>query len=253
MANKKLSIIIILIIIETVVVAAGPKVFHTYKIDWKPGVRKTIDPARDHHFKIGDSIQFYYPATAGKYNVIEVDQNGFENCIVPPAAKVLDSGNDYIKLEATGKRWFICGVGELCKNDDVKVEIEVKPKENNEFKVGSDKGWRPKVNYKAWAEDLDIFNIGDYLVFKYKQGKHNVIQVDESGFKQCIVPPDQSKALTSGNDRVLLKEAGRVWFISGIGKDCENGMKVSVDVRTPDGEKLKAPALQGGRKLVPAT
>lgn len=80
-----------------------------------------------------------------------------------------------------------------------------------------------------------------------------MFQVDESAYKQCIIPPID-KAHTSGRDYIKLEAPGEAWFISGVGKDCENGMKLFINVM-PAVEQPKPPGfeLQGGRKLVPQT
>ncbi|KAI3694448.1 hypothetical protein L1987_77413 [Smallanthus sonchifolius] len=154
-------------------------------------------------------VAFIYPP--GEHNVIEVDKEAFDNCIVPPAAKVLTSGQDNIKLDAPGTRWFICGIGQHCKEHGMKIQIDVSPPHNfKNFDVGSEKGWTTNVDYQAWAAG-EIFDVGDKL-----------------------------------------DAPGGIRFISGIGKDCENGMKLFIKVKDSD-EKPKPSELQGGRKLVPAS
>nr|XP_043607458.1 blue copper protein 1a-like [Erigeron canadensis] len=98
----------------------------------------------------------------------------------------------------------------------------------------------------AWTEGKE-FDIGDKLVFKYPKGKHNVFRVGEQAWNECIIPPE-NEALATGNDEVTLDTAGGVGFISGVGQDCKNGMRLLVNVICPYA-KPKQP-VQGARKLV---
>ncbi|KAF8403448.1 hypothetical protein HHK36_011552 [Tetracentron sinense] len=75
-----------------------------------------------------------------------------------------------------------------------------------EYVVGDESGWTIKFNYQAWAKDKQLL-VGDKLVyfdnavFKYPIGVHNVFRVNETGFKECSVPP-ANEALSTGNDEI---------------------------------------------------
>ncbi|KAD5317443.1 hypothetical protein R6Q59_032779 [Mikania micrantha] len=247
MGSKTLCIFIF-ILIQTIAIAiaqaAGTP--RTIEVLWRFNVLTDFPASAAHHgeFQVGDELLFKY--LPGKHNVIEVDKNGFENCIVPPAAKALTSGEDRIKLTTPGTKWFICGIGPHCKDHAMKIQVDVKgPSNHKDIIVGYEYGWTKNYNYQPWANE-QIFNVGDKLVFNYKKGKHNVIQVDETSYKQCIVPP-KHEALTSGHDEVILKAPGGVGFISGIGKDCKKGMKFFINVGD---NKPKPPVSKTGRKIV---
>lgn len=54
-----------------------------------------------------------------------VGGDGFRTCNISNGAiRTFDSGNDVIPLNTTGKRWYVCGVGEHCSNGQ-KLAIEV--------------------------------------------------------------------------------------------------------------------------------
>ncbi|KAI7748332.1 hypothetical protein M8C21_027980 [Ambrosia artemisiifolia] len=251
MANKILGIFII--VATTIAVQAGST---TFNIAWTLGAwpREALGSGSP---IVGDKLIFKFKA--GMHNLIEVDKNGFDNCIAPPNAKVLTSGEEVITANAPGSRFFICGVGQHCKDGNMKFKMDVQnilrhipppSAPHSEFVVGDAKGWRENVDYKAWAKGKEFY-MGDILVFNYIDGKHNVLKVDEHAFNKCIVPKDKNETLASGNDQITLMSMGNIGFISGMGKDCENGMKLLINVKCPR-TRPKSPALHGGRKLVPS-
>ncbi|KAH9324607.1 hypothetical protein KI387_004785, partial [Taxus chinensis] len=58
-------------------------------------------------------------------------------------------------------------------------------------------------------------------VFNYGAGVHNVIMVNGTAFKDCVNQPNLA-LFSSGEDRVVLKALGNMWFICGVGAHCEN-------------------------------
>ncbi|XP_059461846.1 blue copper protein 1a-like [Corylus avellana] len=98
-----------------------------------------------------------------------------------------------------------------------------------EFVVSDDKGWTINFDYQVWAKGK-VFHVGDTLVFKYKEGVHNVLKVNGTGFQQCVAPLG-TEALISGNDVITLATSGRKWYICGVAKHCENGnQKLAITV-----------------------
>ncbi|KAL8208476.1 hypothetical protein R6Q57_007888 [Mikania cordata] len=117
------------------------------------------------------------------------------------------------------------------------------------YLVGDCKGWCPNFDYKAWVTGKDFY-MGDQLVFNYTKGQHNVIKVDEAALKQCNLPADPNEAMESGYDVVTLTAMGGIGFTSGVGKDCESGMKLFLpNVKCPH---TRPKPLQAGRKLIPS-
>ena len=68
-----------------------------------------------------------------------------------------------------------------------------------------------------------------FAVFKYSEPSHTVVEVSGADFKTCS-KPENAMVLTTGQDQVTLSEAGRRWFVCGVGAHCQNGMKVRIDV-----------------------
>ncbi|VAH87572.1 hypothetical protein VPH35_064494 [Triticum aestivum] len=79
-------------------------------------------------FHPGDEIVFKYSTPA--HDVVEVSKAGYDSCSTDGAINTLTSGNDVISLNATGTRYFICGVPSHCSPTaaaSMKVTIEVVP------------------------------------------------------------------------------------------------------------------------------
>ncbi|CAN6286570.1 unnamed protein product [Urochloa humidicola] len=98
------------------------------------------------------------------------------------------------------------------------------------YVVGDGAGWDVAVDYEAWARGKS-FKVGDTLVFRYDAlGEKDVVVVDARGYAECAAP-DNARALTSGNDHVVLGQAGQFFFICEAEGECESGMKLAVTVR----------------------
>ncbi|XAR55013.1 hypothetical protein NMG60_11030380 [Bertholletia excelsa] len=110
----------------------------------------------------------------------------------------------------------------------VAAAIALPPCLATEFVVGDNKGWALNFDYQAWTQGKE-FRVGDKLVFKYKQGAHNVIRVDGATFRNCT-PAATAGPLTTGNDVIILATEGRKWYICGVGNHCESGMKLAITV-----------------------
>ncbi|XP_022158656.1 uclacyanin-2-like [Momordica charantia] len=96
------------------------------------------------------------------------------------------------------------------------------------YTVGDDAGWNTGVNYTNWAHGKP-FNVGDLLLFKYKQGEHNVFKVNGTSFQRCV-PPADVEPLTTGNDVIVLTTPGKKWYICGVGLHCDAGQKLVITV-----------------------
>ncbi|MEI4872577.1 hypothetical protein Q8G47_27995, partial [Klebsiella pneumoniae] len=64
-------------------------------------------------FRAGDVLVFKYDPTI--HNVVIVDKGAYRSCSTPSSAKVLQSGNDQIKL-AKGQNFFICNFPGHCES-----------------------------------------------------------------------------------------------------------------------------------------
>ncbi|XP_027768225.1 blue copper protein-like [Solanum pennellii] len=180
--------------------------------------------AKDKTFKVGDTLVFKY--NKDNHNVFKVNQTSFQNCLVPPPSQGLTSGHDVITLASPGKHWYICGFPTHCSDHSQKLVITVEagapapaPLPATEYWVGGDKGWTIDVDYQAWAKGKN-FKVGDTLVFKYTKGHHNVFKVNQTSFKDCIIP--SSGGVTSGHDVITLATPGKKWYICGFPSHCSD-------------------------------
>ncbi|GJX16300.1 blue copper protein-like protein [Tanacetum coccineum] len=73
-------------------------------------------------FYVGDKLVFNYPKDV--HDVYKVDAASFASCTVPPGTG-LTSGNDVVTLMTSGKKWYICGVGNHCAERLQKLVINV--------------------------------------------------------------------------------------------------------------------------------
>ncbi|XBH57767.1 hypothetical protein VPH35_079313 [Triticum aestivum] len=79
-------------------------------------------------FHPGDEIVFKYSTPA--HNVVEVSKAGYDSCSTDSAINTLTSGNDVVAINATGTRYFICGIPGHCSPTaaaSMKVVIDVVP------------------------------------------------------------------------------------------------------------------------------
>lgn len=102
--------------------------------------------------------------------------------------------------------------------------------------VGGACGWEVPPNrtfYADWAKPR-TFGVGDKLVFPFRVGGHNVIQVTKDDFDTC------------GHDHVVaeyykgpfifqLNNTGEYYFYSNVGTHCEMGQKLHITVGTAPG------------------
>ncbi|KAF8659331.1 hypothetical protein HU200_058533 [Digitaria exilis] len=96
------------------------------------------------------------------------------------------------------------------------------------YRVGDGAGWDTGVDYAAWASGKK-FKVGDMLEFRYLQAEHDVVVVDAQGYADCLAP-DNAPALNSGDDHVVLGQAGQFFFICDAEGHCDSGMKLAVNV-----------------------
>ncbi|XP_072952303.1 early nodulin-like protein 19 [Typha angustifolia] len=95
------------------------------------------------------------------------------------------------------------------------------------FSVGAEKGWNPGVNYTVWEEKNRPFYVGDWLVFQYKKGMADVIQVDEIGYNNCNATNPIYNYSKGRSYAFQLNETKRYYFICSYGY-CYQGMKLSL-------------------------
>ncbi|XP_008798641.1 umecyanin-like [Phoenix dactylifera] len=97
--------------------------------------------------------------------------------------------------------------------------------------VGSSLGWTVPPNktfYQDWAQKK-LFAVGERLVFPYKVGVHNVIEVPKEDFENCT----QFKVIERHHEGPLILELtkpGPHYYYCGVGLHCELGQKLAINV-----------------------
>ncbi|XP_010914141.1 mavicyanin [Elaeis guineensis] len=97
--------------------------------------------------------------------------------------------------------------------------------------VGSSLGWTVPPNktfYQDWARKTH-FAVGERLVFPYKVGVHNVIEVSKEDFENCT----QFKVIERHHQGPLtleLTKPGPHYYYCGVGLRCELGQKLAINV-----------------------
>ncbi|XP_074587561.1 blue copper protein 1a-like [Curcuma longa] len=123
---SKLQALAVLLAIATVVlpVAMAADIMVGDDSGWRLDFNYTTW-AENNMFMLGDNLVFNYDR--GSHSVVAVGGDDFRTCNVSNGAiKTFDSGNDVIPLNTTGKRWYVCGVGDHCSRGQ-KLAVEVLP------------------------------------------------------------------------------------------------------------------------------
>ncbi|XP_045795611.1 blue copper protein 1a-like [Trifolium pratense] len=120
-----------------------------------------------------------------------------------------------------------------------------------DFVVGDKWGWRVGVDYQSWAANK-VFHVGDTITFNYVAGKDNVVRVNGSDFKSCLVPLT-SPVLTSGHDTILFTTTGRRWYISGVADHCSIGQKLVITVLQPSSHLALSPVPSASPSPTPSS
>lgn len=62
-----------------------------------------------------------------KHNVLKVNGTVFQQCLVEGANGTLSTGKDVVHLATSGRKWYICGFSNHCKDLGMKLAITVEP------------------------------------------------------------------------------------------------------------------------------
>ncbi|XP_061337844.1 mavicyanin-like [Gastrolobium bilobum] len=101
--------------------------------------------------------------------------------------------------------------------------------------VGDNLGWNlpPHQGFFAdWAKNK-TFAVGDVLLFQYNPGLNTVVQVNKEDYDNCT-SKNTMYTYFKGNSTVTLEKPGDYYFFSSVGKHCEAGQKLWVNV--PEGK-----------------
>ncbi|MFS7901950.1 putative Blue (type 1) copper binding protein [Helianthus anomalus] len=98
------------------------------------------------------------------------------------------------------------------------------------YNVGDSQGWTILVDssYATWASSKS-FRVGDTLTFHYNPSAHDVMQVNQHGFRSCNITTPW-KTYKTGNDTFIIKAPGHYYFICSFPSHCEAGQKLDVRV-----------------------
>lgn len=98
-----------------------------------------------------------------------------------------------------------------------------------EHVVGDDRGWDPHSDFHGWAS-RKIFRVGDNLWFAYASGEQSVIELkSKEDFEACDIS-NPIRVYNGGVDSVPLVNEGTRYFSSRRVEDCQNGMKLLINV-----------------------
>ncbi|XP_077247779.1 blue copper protein 1a-like [Tasmannia lanceolata] len=124
MASRQMYLIVAIIVAVLPAVTLAKEFIVGGDKGWTVGVVDYQAWANASEFHVGDKLVFNYPP--GKHTVCKVDGAAFKSCTVPPPNMTLTTGNDTVTLATTGKKWYICGVGQHCAKGQ-KFSITVQP------------------------------------------------------------------------------------------------------------------------------
>ncbi|KAM7267038.1 hypothetical protein ACFE04_009204 [Oxalis oulophora] len=110
------------------------------------------------------------------------------------------------------------------------------------YLVGDSDGWSSmgQVDYDEWSSRKS-FHVGDIIEFDYNNQFHNVKQVTQEDFLQCI-PTSPIATYTNGSDKILLATPGHYYFLCGYPGHCEAGQKVDILVKPVASRTLTPPS-----------
>ncbi|XP_076941651.1 mavicyanin-like [Bidens hawaiensis] len=97
--------------------------------------------------------------------------------------------------------------------------------------VGEKKGWTVGVDYKAWAASRK-FGAYDRLYFGFDSKNHNLYKINAKQFEECSTADAiQSFPSSSGQMSLYIGTIGDHYYISGVGDDCNKGMKLHITAK----------------------
>ncbi|XP_073007886.1 umecyanin-like isoform X2 [Typha latifolia] len=99
--------------------------------------------------------------------------------------------------------------------------------------VGGGKGWRLPQNktfYNEWSQSKS-FILGDKLVFLFRSGANNLLEVSKEDFDACT-QNNVIQRYHNGPTILELTEIGEHYYYCGVGIHCEAGQKLSINVTT---------------------
>nr|CAB3487834.1 unnamed protein product [Digitaria exilis] len=102
------------------------------------------------------------------------------------------------------------------------------PASAKDYTVGDSSGWKPGVDYTAWAKGKS-FNVGDTLSFQYAAA-HSVLEVSAADHSACSASNPLRSHEGGQSTTIPLTKPGTRYFICGGAGHCAAGMKLAVTV-----------------------
>ncbi|PON44313.1 Phytocyanin domain containing protein [Parasponia andersonii] len=102
--------------------------------------------------------------------------------------------------------------------------------------VGGSHGWRVpdnKTYFDEWAKPR-TFGVGDRLVFPSRPCGNNVIWVSKEDYETCT-QNNVIQMYYEGPTILNLTQTGDYYFYNGVGKHCEAGQKLHINVGNKEG------------------
>ncbi|XP_027115756.1 early nodulin-like protein 4 isoform X2 [Coffea arabica] len=111
------------------------------------------------------------------------------------------------------------------------------------FYVGGREGWvlKPKEDYNQWA-GRNRFQINDTLIFRYKKGYDDVLEVDKDDYYNCN-KENPFLALKDGESVFKFNRSGPFFFISGYADNCQKGQRLIIVVLHPRAASPPSPVI----------
>ncbi|XP_058206878.1 umecyanin-like [Rhododendron vialii] len=84
------------------------------------------------------------------------------------------------------------------------------------------------AEYVTWAA-AQTFAVGDFLIFNYATGAHDVAEVSKTAYEGCTSTTTITLA-TTGPTNITLSTAGEHYYICTVGSHCNGGQKLAINV-----------------------
>ncbi|XBJ26362.1 hypothetical protein VPH35_003800 [Triticum aestivum] len=109
-----------------------------------------------------------------------------------------------------------------------------------------DGSWDLQTNYSQWVSRIRFIK-GDELKFQYSAVVHNVVEVSKMGYDSCN-GSNPIETFPTGNNVVPLATVGTRYFICGVSRHYDAGMKVEVNVKSKEVRTVQRCQRTGNRR-----
>ncbi|KAL6979510.1 hypothetical protein U1Q18_021171 [Sarracenia purpurea var. burkii] len=119
--------------------------------------------------------------------------------------------------------------------------------------VGGSLGWSVPPNktyFQDWAKKR-VFGVEDKLLFPFRTSLHNVVEVGAGDFEGCT-KENLINIYTKGPLIMNFTQPGDHYYYSGVGLQCESGLKLHVTVVPGKGSSGRVFTRVGSITSVPA-